>query len=81
MLQAATAMSVNLAGPHPFPSDFFRLGFSEDFLEHLEQSEALIFPSETYRTLRPGKDQNSPPPQRREVLQREYFLFTSFQPL
>ncbi|MGD0036254.1 MAG: hypothetical protein ABSC53_03055 [Bacteroidota bacterium] len=45
--------AVNLIRKHPFPSNFFLYGFSEDFLEHLDQSEALIFLSEAFRTLHP----------------------------
>ncbi len=45
---------VNLVQPHPFADDTFEYGFGEDFLEHLEQDEAIIFLCEAYRTLKPG---------------------------
>jgi predicted SAM-dependent methyltransferase len=44
----------NLTERHPFPSECFSFGFSEDFLEHLTQSQSLIFLSEAYRTLKHG---------------------------
>jgi len=46
--------TVNLVGPHPFPDDWFEYGFCEDFLEHLNQGDSLIFLAETYRTLKTG---------------------------
>ncbi len=49
-----TFMKVDLIKRHPFPRNFFRFGFSEDFLEHLDQCDSIIFLSECYRTLRPG---------------------------
>ena len=45
---------VNLVGTHPFPDDWFEYGFCEDFLEHLNQADSLIFLSEAYRTFRKG---------------------------
>ena len=44
----------NLAEKHNFPDDFFRLGFAEDFLEHLDQADSLVFLSECFRTFRKG---------------------------
>lgn len=44
----------DLTKRHPFASGSFRFGYAEDFLEHLDQSESLIFLSETYRTLQTG---------------------------
>jgi predicted SAM-dependent methyltransferase len=44
----------DLTKPHPFPTGAFRFGYAEDFLEHLDQSEAIIFLCEAYRTLAPG---------------------------
>jgi SAM-dependent methyltransferase len=46
--------TVNLVGPHPFPDNWFEYGFCEDFLEHLNQSDAMIFLSEVYRTFKEG---------------------------
>ncbi len=43
-----------LAGAHPFPDAVFRFGFAEDFVEHLDQAESLVFLSEAYRTLQTG---------------------------
>jgi hypothetical protein len=45
-------VSINLASRHPFPSDFFQFAFAEDFIEHLDQAESLLFLSEVFRTLR-----------------------------
>lgn len=51
-----TSMKVaaNLVGPHPFRDAQFSFGFSEDFLEHLEQDQQLVFLVEAHRTLAPG---------------------------
>ena len=46
--------NVNLVAPHPFPDDWFEFGFCEDFLEHLNQSDSMIFLSEAYRTFKTG---------------------------
>jgi predicted SAM-dependent methyltransferase len=45
---------LDLTAKHPFKANFFRIGFAEDFLEHLDQAESVIFLSECYRTFRPG---------------------------
>lgn len=44
----------NLASLTPFPSNFFQFGFSQDFLEHLDQKDALTFLSECYRCFAVG---------------------------
>jgi len=44
----------DLTAEHPFASESFRFGYAEDFLEHLDQAEALLFLCEAYRTLRKG---------------------------
>ncbi len=46
--------NVNLVGPHPFPDNWFEYGFCEDFIEHLSQSDSMIFLAEAHRTLRKG---------------------------
>jgi predicted SAM-dependent methyltransferase len=45
---------VDLTGPHPFPDDWFGLGYSEDFVEHIDQSALASFLCEAYRTFRAG---------------------------
>lgn len=45
---------VNLARPHPFPDEHWRFGYAEDFLEHLDQADSLIFLAESHRTFQPG---------------------------
>ena len=62
----------NLASKHPFPSDFFRFSFAEDFIEHLDQAESIIFLSEAFRTLRPGGVLRLSSPGLRGVLNRHY---------
>lgn len=47
-------MCADLLAKHPFPDNFFKYAFSQDFLEHLSQSESLIFLAEAFRTLQPG---------------------------
>jgi predicted SAM-dependent methyltransferase len=48
----ARILRVELVGPHPFPDGTFSFGYAEDFLEHLDQPESLIFLCEAYRTLK-----------------------------
>lgn len=45
---------MELLDRHPFQDASFQFGFAEDFLEHLDQAESLIFLSEAFRCLRPG---------------------------
>lgn len=45
---------VDLTKRHPFHDDFFEFGYSEDFLEHIQQGDSLIFLAEMFRTFRPG---------------------------
>lgn len=47
-------MYVDLAGRHPFPDNSFQFGFSEDFIEHIDQASSLLFLEEAHRTLRIG---------------------------
>jgi len=44
---------VDLVNKHPFPDNFFELGYTEDFLEHIMQGDSLVFLSEVYRTFKP----------------------------
>jgi len=62
----------NLASKHPFPSDFFRFSFAEDFIEHLDQAESITFLSEAFRTLRSGGVLRLSSPGLRGVLRRHY---------
>jgi predicted SAM-dependent methyltransferase len=45
-------VSTDLTQAHPFPGNFFAYGYSEDFIEHLDQEESLRFLIEVHRTLR-----------------------------
>lgn len=40
--------------PLPFPDESADIIFDEDFLEHLDQREAILFLAESYRVLKPG---------------------------
>jgi predicted SAM-dependent methyltransferase len=51
---ASQIVRLDLTGPHPFPDDYFRLGYSEDFVEHIDQSGLASFLCEAYRTFRAG---------------------------
>jgi predicted SAM-dependent methyltransferase len=62
----------NLASKHPFPSDFFKFSFAEDFIEHLDQSDSLVFLAEAFRTLQPGGILRLSFPGLRGVLRRHY---------
>jgi predicted SAM-dependent methyltransferase len=48
------SLRLNVTERHPFPDDTFRFGFSEDFFEHLDQPDQIIFLTEAFRTLKPG---------------------------
>lgn len=45
---------LDLTGPHPFPDNHFEAGYSEDFIEHINQDEFVIFLCEAFRTFKPG---------------------------
>ncbi|HMU84013.1 MAG TPA: methyltransferase domain-containing protein [Leptospiraceae bacterium] len=47
-------VSANLTLEHPFADGWFLYAFSEDFFEHLEQKQQLLFLVEAYRVLAPG---------------------------
>jgi len=47
-------MKTDLTERHPFPDNWLRFGFAEDFLEHLDQEQSLRFLIEVHRTLAPG---------------------------
>jgi len=63
---------MELLDSHPFPDNSFRFGFAEDFLEHLDQAESLIFLSEAYRCLKPGGVLRLSFPGLEGVLRRHY---------
>jgi len=45
---------VDLINRHPFPANSFQFGFSEDFIEHIDQASSLMFLEEAHRTLCKG---------------------------
>lgn len=45
---------LDLVGPHPFPDNHFEAGYSEDFIEHIDQDAFTIFLCEVFRTFRQG---------------------------
>lgn len=63
---------LNIADPHPFPSEQFQFGYSEHMLEHLSQADSIIFLSEAFRTLKPGGIMRLCFPGFRGVLFRHY---------
>jgi predicted SAM-dependent methyltransferase len=65
-------LPVDLAAKHPFPSNLFKYGFAEDFLEHLEQSESILFLCEVFRTFQPHGIIRLSFPGLRGVLKRHY---------
>jgi predicted SAM-dependent methyltransferase len=65
-------LQADLTSEHPFPSDFFKFAFTEDFLEHLEQPKSIMFLSESFRTLKPGGVLRLSFPGLRGVLRRHY---------
>jgi predicted SAM-dependent methyltransferase len=50
----AVYVKSDLTGRHPFPDASIRLGYAEDFLEHLDQDESIRFLVEVRRTMKPG---------------------------
>jgi len=44
----------DLTNRHPFPDECFEYGFSEDFIEHIDQGSSLLFLLEAHRTLTKG---------------------------
>jgi SAM-dependent methyltransferase len=48
------AYKINLLEPHPFPDNHFDYAFCEDFIEHIDQKDAIYFLAEVLRTLKPG---------------------------
>lgn len=64
--------SVDLASKHPFPDNHFEFGFAEDFLEHLQQVDSIIFLSECYRTFKEGGVLRLAFPGLEGVLQKHY---------
>ncbi|MBK8477876.1 MAG: methyltransferase domain-containing protein [Opitutaceae bacterium] len=65
-------VALDLVGRHPFPDEQFRFGFSEHFLEHLDQAESLLFLAECYRTMARGGVLRLAFPGLRGVLRRHY---------
>lgn len=63
---------MHLSSKHAFPDNYFKFGFSEDFLEHLDQAESLIFLSECYRTFTKGGILRLSFPDLKNVLKRHY---------
>jgi predicted SAM-dependent methyltransferase len=66
------SFSCNLISRHPFPDNWFEFGFAEDFIEHLNQDDSIIFLSETYRTFKPGGVLRLSFPGLEGVLKRHY---------
>lgn len=52
--QELTYVKFDLTKRHPFQTNFFEFEFAQDFLEHLNQNDSIVFLSECYRTLRRG---------------------------
>jgi predicted SAM-dependent methyltransferase len=65
-------LKMSLTRRHPFADGALRFGYSEDFIEHLSQSDSLIFLSEVYRTLAPDGVVRISTPGLRGVLSRHY---------
>jgi SAM-dependent methyltransferase len=50
----SSVIQIDLLAPHPFADHAFQFAFCEDFVEHLDQREAILFLTEVRRTLKPG---------------------------
>ncbi|AIL60626.1 class I SAM-dependent methyltransferase [Pseudomonas alkylphenolica] len=51
---AENVYKLNILDRHPFPDNYFDYAFCEDFVEHIQQKDAILFLFEVYRTLKPG---------------------------
>ncbi|WP_080971005.1 class I SAM-dependent methyltransferase [Burkholderia cepacia] len=74
---AENVYKVNLLERHPFPDNAFEYAFCEDFVEHLEQKDAITFLSEVFRTLKPGGVVRIATPGFEQVM-RNHFLNATF---
>ncbi len=45
---------IDLLKTHPFPDNWFKFGFAEDFIEHLGQADLFLYLTEVYRTFKKG---------------------------
>jgi predicted SAM-dependent methyltransferase len=54
LINRTHTLSVNLVERHPFPENSFIFGFAEDFIEHLNQADSIVFLCEVFRTFRFG---------------------------
>jgi predicted SAM-dependent methyltransferase len=63
---------MNVTQRHPFPNLWFDFGYSEDFIEHIEQADAIVFLSEIYRTFAPGGVLRLSTPGLEGVLRKHY---------
>jgi len=51
---AENVYKMDLLQRHPFADNTFDYAFCEDFIEHIDQKNAILFLSEVLRTLKPG---------------------------
>jgi len=63
---------VDLSSRQPFPDNTFQFAYSEDFIEHLSQKDAITFLFETRRVLRPGGVLRIATPGLIDVMDRHY---------
>jgi predicted SAM-dependent methyltransferase len=68
-----TVYHVDLTKRHPFPSNHFRVAYSEDFIEHISQEESINFLLEVLRCLQPGGTFRVSTPGLHGVLDRHYY--------
>lgn len=50
----SSIFNFDLLAPHPFEDNTFSHAYCEDFVEHLDQRECILFLTEVLRTLKPG---------------------------
>lgn len=75
---AELRLVADLTSRHPFPSDYFRFAFAEDFISSLDQAESIVFLCEAYRCLRPGGVLRLSTPGLRGVL-RDHFRSSDYE--
>jgi predicted SAM-dependent methyltransferase len=69
---AANFTRIDLTVKQPLPSGWFAYAYAEDFIEHIDQSDFLVFLTEVYRVLRPGGVVRFSTPDLRNVLEHHY---------
>lgn len=69
---AENVYKLDLLQRHPFPNNTFDYAFCEDFIEHIDQKNAILFLSEVLRTLKPDGVLRLSSPSLEGVMERHF---------